>query len=35
MTTSEIVYFHLDPDNPHVLTAEERQAWTELLEMGD
>ena len=35
MKTSETVYFHLDPDNPPVLTAEERQAWTELLEMGD
>jgi uncharacterized protein (DUF4415 family) len=27
--------FHLDPDNPPVLTAEEQQAWTELQEMGD
>jgi uncharacterized protein (DUF4415 family) len=30
-----LVNYRLDPDNPPVLTAEERQAWTELLEMGD
>jgi uncharacterized protein (DUF4415 family) len=35
MKSTKTVYFHLDPDNPPVLTAEERQAWTELLEMGD
>jgi uncharacterized protein (DUF4415 family) len=30
-----LVTYRLDPDNPPVLTAEERQAWEELQEMGD
>ncbi len=37
MKSSETVEFRLDPSNPPTmtLTAEERQAWTELQEMGD
>src|ERR1035441_169551 len=35
MKTSETVYFHLDPDNPPTLTAEERQAWEELKATAD
>src|SRR5208337_1454080 len=30
-----LVTYRLDPDNPPTLTAEERQAWSELQEMGD
>ncbi|MGD0547346.1 MAG: BrnA antitoxin family protein [Terracidiphilus sp.] len=35
MKSTKTVYFRLDPANPPVLTAEEKQAWTELQEMGD
>jgi uncharacterized protein (DUF4415 family) len=35
MKSTETVYYHLDPDNPPVLTAEEQQAWMKLQEMGD
>jgi uncharacterized protein (DUF4415 family) len=30
-----LVTYRLDPDNPPVLTTEERQAWKELQEMRD
>jgi uncharacterized protein (DUF4415 family) len=30
-----LVTYRLDPDNPPVLTEEERQAWEGLQEMGD
>jgi uncharacterized protein (DUF4415 family) len=30
-----LVTYRLDPDNPPILTAEERKACTELQEMGD
>jgi uncharacterized protein (DUF4415 family) len=33
--TTGLVTYRLDPDNPPVLTTEERQAWKELQEMRD
>jgi hypothetical protein len=35
MKSEGTVYFHLDPDNPPVLTEEERRAWEELKAIPD
>jgi uncharacterized protein (DUF4415 family) len=35
MESTETVYYRLDPDNPPVLSEEERQAWEELKTMRD